>query len=446
MAADKFCSRCGSALEPGDKFCASCGAPVEAVAPPPPEPEPEAPAPSPPASEPEPVPEPEQAVEPEPAAEPPQEPEPEPQSPPPPPPLDADGAGKKRSGGGKSKGRKWFLRIAVLIVVLGLGAAYWFVVVEPALAEREEMLLYLNRVEGLAFSPDGGRLAVGTDMGDMGILDLTGGQFLTVFPSTHPAGGFQSVAWGDKGMMACGYRDGSRGIIELWRLKGQGITREKLKALSWKPKSNDRLQEVASFLGFTPNGKYLVVFDATDNMVRVWNASGKYGAHKPNPIAIGTEVKATSLDIGGYRILAAVTRKGSVLLWGKNKFKPKSGTALVRRSGDNWTGASNVVVAPDGSWLAYDTPTYGDEWNRSLIFHPVKGGSERVVALNEFGNKLRSACVSPDGKLVAVSFDNRVRVLDAATGNAVYTGEVVFRTAGSPLDYIIQATFRLIDL
>jgi hypothetical protein len=32
QAVNRFCSRCGAALQPGDRFCASCGAPVPAPA------------------------------------------------------------------------------------------------------------------------------------------------------------------------------------------------------------------------------------------------------------------------------------------------------------------------------------------------------------------------------------------------------------------------------
>ena len=312
----------------------------------------------------------------------------------------------------------------------------------PALVLRG----HVDRVNGVAFSPDGARLVSGGDDGTIRVWDVATGEAVG-----EPLIGHADAVWAvtfspDGELIASGSLDGT---IKLWD------------AASGEPVGDPVAGHEAEVfaLAFSPDGRVLASGGA-DNVVLVWEvASGELAGDPLGGYANWVMSVAFSPD---GELLVSGSADGTLQVWDAATWEPL-GEPLAAHS----SFARRVVFSPDGRLLAssgdghtvrlWDVSTW-QQAAPSLVAHDcavwgaaftpdgrtlVTGGADARVftwhlddqyplqqQLTGHSSEVMSVAFSPDGRLLASGGgspsgggDDHVRLWDTATGAA----------AGSPL-------------
>ena len=238
----------------------------------------------------------------------------------------------------------------------------------------------------MAFSPDGLRLASGSEDQTVKIWDSATGKEL--FALKGHAGPVWSVAFSPDGQrLASGINDKT---VRIW----DSATGKEL--FSLKGHAN-----IVTSVAFSPDGLRLASCGDLDKAVKIWDsATGKELLALKGHAGWVTSV-AFSPD--GQR-LASASRDRTVKIWdiatGKELF------ALKGHAG----GVSSVAFSPDGQRLASAS---GDQTVK--IWESATG--KELFTLKGHAGGARSVAFSPDGqRLASASWDQTVRIWDSATG------------------------------
>jgi WD40 repeat protein len=249
---------------------------------------------------------------------------------------------------------------------------------------------HTNIVTGVAWSPDGKRIASASQDETVQVWDAaTGGHVLTYRGHTSIV---TAVAWSPNGAyIASGSQDG---IVQVWdattgayMFTYRGHTAP-VTALAWSPDST----RLAS--------------SSWDKTVQVWDATtGKRLLTYQGHTSIVTVV-AWSPD--GRRIASASADR-TVQVWDTS-----TGATLLTYTGH--TGAVNAVAwSPDGKLIAS-----GSDDHKVQIWNATTGGD--VFTYYGHGDAVKAVAWSPDGSNIAsASLDGKVQVWNASGGNLVFT-------------------------
>jgi DNA-binding beta-propeller fold protein YncE len=293
----------------------------------------------------------------------------------------------------------------------------------PALAKAH--------VIGVAFTPDGKRLATIVSGGDetVNVWDVATGQpALTLRWDTSCMGAVFSPD-GQRLALVSGGLDSSdrprRGVVKVWDVASGRETRSIIEDAGL----NGRIT-------FSPDGKRLASY-SFDKTVKVWDvASGRETLSIKDDAGPGLGV-AFSPD--GKRLASMGGRSDrpyEVKVW-----DAATGQEILSLKGH--TGyVSSVAFSPDGKRLASGGlgPNTGTNYLGEVKVWDLATGQENLT-LKGHTIYVSSVAFSPDGKRLATSGDHTVRVWDAQTGEGLVAlpgtgggvGHVIFSPDGNLL-------------
>ncbi|KAF7978465.1 hypothetical protein HWV62_45583, partial [Athelia sp. TMB] len=245
-------------------------------------------------------------------------------------------------------------------------------------------------VRSIAFSPDGQRIASGSDDRSVRVWGTETGA-LIAGPFQGHSSYVMSVAFSPDGRrIASGSDDGS---VRVWYAETGTLVAKPIEGHTGGVNS----------VAFSPDGRR-IASGSNDQSVRVWDA--ETGALIAGPFEGHTSVVlSVAFSLDGQRI-ASGSADQSIQLWDAH-----DGTPLAKPFNGHTGSVNSLVFSPDGQRIAS-----GSE-DRSIRVWDAQDGTPLAEPFKGHADSVNSVAFSPDGQRIAsCSTDLSIRVWNAETG------------------------------
>ena len=269
---------------------------------------------------------------------------------------------------------------------------------------------HADRVNSVAFSPDGQTLASGSNDNTVRLWDANTGEHLRSL--TRHKEDVNSVAFSPDGQtLASGSGSGLVGSLRLWNAN----TGVQLREFPTRPDRGDSMgtKYVVNSVAFSLDGQMLANGngDFFDGFIRLWDANT--GALLPEfTIRVNYPVNSVAFSPDGQTLASGSGRplhRGFIRLWDAN-----TGEYLRTLTGHE-EDVNSVAFSPDGQTLAS-----GSNDNTVRLWDANTG--EHLRTLTWHRGDVNSVAFSPDGQTLASgSNDSTVHLWDANTGEHLRT-------------------------
>ncbi|HZM75083.1 MAG TPA: TIR domain-containing protein [Candidatus Limnocylindrales bacterium] len=285
-----------------------------------------------------------------------------------------------------------------------------------------------HAIQPIAFSPDGHRIAIGTDLG-IALWDVinpaTPQQIQTPLTGSYSA--VASIAFtSDARLLAAGTTDGS---VLLWDMADPAHPKR------IEPPLRSSFVAIVS-MAFQPGGRTLAAAESLNGTVKLWDVSDPARPKEKSPPLSGHGGGVWSLAFApDGQTLATGDEDGMVRLWDMSDPARKGGRLLP----GHLAVAMSVAFSPDGRTLATGS------LDRSVILwdvtdrtHPQRLGRPLT------GHAVLSLVFAPDGKTIATGGTDRravLRSIDSLTALRTRAIELACSYASGGLDQSQWASF-----
>jgi WD40 repeat protein/serine/threonine protein kinase len=266
--------------------------------------------------------------------------------------------------------------------------------------EQHTFIGHRSTVWSASWSPDGTRLATGSDDGTAKVWDAASGREPLTLRGY--AGPVYSVAWSPDGTrLATGSQDGT---AKVWDA-----------ASDRDPRTLEGHACEVTSVSWSPDGTRLAT-GSEDNTARVWDVAGGrelftlkgHGASLVTSLAYSRGVRSVSWSRDGTR-LATGSGDGTAKIW-----LASGGPELLTLKGHT-SGVTSVSWSPDGTRLST-----GSRDGTAKVWDAARGGE--LLTLRGHTSVVMSVAWSRDGtRLATGSDDGTVKVWEAAGGQELLT-------------------------
>ncbi|KAF5344804.1 hypothetical protein D9758_014415 [Tetrapyrgos nigripes] len=257
----------------------------------------------------------------------------------------------------------------------------------------QELQGHTHSISSVAFSPDGTKVASGSEDSTLRLWDVATGSHITE-PLQGHTDSVESVAFSPDGTkLASGSQDST---LRLWDVAtGTQIT-EPLQGNSYGVNS----------VAFSPDGTKLAS-GSYDKTLRLWDVAT--GSQITDPLQGHTDsVYSVAFSPDGTK-LASGSGDQTLRLW-----DVATGTQIKEPLQGHTNWVKSVAFSPDGTKVA------SGSYDNTLRLWDVATGSQITEPLQGHTDSVESVAFSPDGtKLASGSYDNTLRLWDLVTGTQI---------------------------